>query len=113
ITTVHSAVDGFKRFSDNTFDLVVTDYKMPKMNGVEFIAKARDLKPEIPIILLSGFADALGFDESNTGADIVIQKSANEVNHMVRGVRRLLRKAAPKKPAKRARAGAKSKRATG
>ncbi|MCP5118633.1 MAG: response regulator [bacterium] len=113
ITTASSPIDGLKRFAAGNFDLVVTDFKMPRMNGVELIAKAKALKPDTPIILLSGFADALGFDESNTGADIVIQKSANEVNHMIRGVRRLLRKTAPKKPAKRAGGARNSKRARG
>jgi hypothetical protein len=42
--------------------------------------------------------DALGLDEKNTGADIVIMKSANEVTHMVRAVKSLLRRI-PKKPA--------------
>ena len=113
ITAVSSPTEGLRRFDEQHLDLVVTDFKMPRMNGVEFIAKAKKIKPEVPIILLTGFADALGFDEANTGADIVIQKSANEVSHMVRGVRRLLRKTAPKKPIKRARPTTKSKRATG
>lgn len=113
IIAVSSPTEGLRRFGEQHVDLVVTDYKMPRMNGVEFIAKAKKIKPDTPIILLTGFADALGFDEANTGADIVIQKSANEVNHMVRAVRRLLRKTAPKKPVKRARPTSKSKRATG
>jgi hypothetical protein len=43
--------------------------------------------------------DALGLSEDNTGADVVIQKSANEVSHLVRAVARLLRKKPVKKPA--------------
>lgn len=80
------------------FDVVVTDYKMPRMNGVQFIQELRKGCPATPVILISGFADALGFNESTTGADEVIQKSAHEVQHLIRAVARLLR-AAPKKPA--------------
>jgi hypothetical protein len=43
--------------------------------------------------------DALGLSEGNTGADVVIQKSANEVSHLVRSVGRLLRRTPPRKTA--------------
>lgn len=74
------------------FDVVVTDYKMPKMNGVEFITRLRKQHPTVAVILISGFTDTLGLNESNTGADVVIQKSAHEVGHLIRSVNRLLRK---------------------
>ena len=113
VTTVGSAFDGLKRFAESEFELIVTDYKMPRMNGVEFIRKLRKEAPALPIILLSGFADALGLDEGNTGADIVIQKSANEVTRLVRGVRKLLRRKAPRKPAISQRATRRTKRKSG
>ena len=82
----------------DSFDLVITDYKMPKMNGIELIKSVRALAADVPIILISGYAEALGMTESNTGADAVIAKSANEVAHLVRSVNRLMRHATPKKP---------------
>jgi CheY-like chemotaxis protein len=83
------------------FDVVVTDYKMPKMNGVEFITRLRKQHPTMSVILISGFTDTLGLNEANTGADVVIQKSSHEVSHLVRSVNRLLRKGQQpvKKPA--------------
>jgi CheY-like chemotaxis protein len=77
--------------------LVVTDYKMPRMDGLELIVGLRKIQPELPVILISGFVDSLGLSEENTGADVVIMKSANEVSHMVRAVARLLRKKPVKK----------------
>ena len=74
------------------FDVVVTDYKMPKMNGVEFISRLKKQQPAVSVILISGFTDTLGLNEANTGADVVIQKSAHEVSHLIRSVNRLLRK---------------------
>jgi len=74
------------------FDVVVTDYKMPKMDGVEFIARLRKLHPTSAVILISGFTDTLGLTEANTGADVVLQKSNHEVTHLVRSVNRLLRR---------------------
>jgi CheY-like chemotaxis protein len=74
------------------FDIVVTDYKMPKMNGVEFITRLRKQHPTMGVVLISGFTDTLGLNESNTGADVVIQKSSHEVSHLIRAVNRLMRK---------------------
>ena len=74
------------------FDVVVTDYKMPKMNGVELISRLKKQQPTTSVILISGFIDTLGLNESNTGADVVIQKSSHEVSHLIRSVNRLLRK---------------------
>jgi CheY-like chemotaxis protein len=98
IATAASAADALDQFHSQTFDLVVTDYKMPRMDGVELIARLRKHAPGLPVILISGFVDALGLNEDNTGADAVIQKSANEVSHLVRSVGRLLRKPPAKKP---------------
>jgi len=46
----------------------------------------------LPIVLISGYVDTLGMNEASTGADVVIQKSANEVSHLIRSVSRLLRR---------------------
>lgn len=99
IATAVNGVDALEQFANAKFDLVVTDYKMPRMDGLELIAGLRKTQPDLPVILISGFVDALGLSEENTGADVVIQKSANEVSHLVRSVARLLRKKPVKKPA--------------
>jgi CheY-like chemotaxis protein len=100
ITTAPSGAEAYVLFQEQKFDLLVTDYKMPRMDGLELISRVRTLRPELPVILISGFADTLGLDEESTGADAVIQKSANEVSHLLRAVNRLMRKkAAPRKPA--------------
>lgn len=98
VQTCASGPDALQRCSTHAFDVVVTDYRMPHMNGVEFITELRKQYPRMPVILLSGFCDALGLNESSTGADVVIQKSSNEVGHLVRAVNRLVRKPQKKTP---------------
>ncbi|HTC91608.1 MAG TPA: response regulator [Bryobacteraceae bacterium] len=100
VQTAGTAGDALELCGKQAFDVVVTDYKMPKMNGVEFIGRLRKLHPATSVILISGFTDTLGLDEATTGADIVLQKSNNEVGQLIRAVNRLLRKqqAPPKKP---------------
>lgn len=97
LTTKNDPLDALDAFLNSEFDLVITDFKMPHLTGVELIAKIRETSTTIPIILISGFVDTLGLTEENTGSNFVIQKSANEVQQLVRAVARLLRKT-PKKP---------------
>jgi len=101
VTTSGAPLEALELCGRQRFDVVVTDYKMPKMNGVEFITRLRKQHPTMSVILISGFTDTLGLNEANTGADVVIQKSSHEVSHLVRSVNRLLRKSqqAVRKPA--------------
>jgi two-component system, NtrC family, nitrogen regulation response regulator NtrX len=46
--------DGLRKLKDNSYDVVLCDIKMPKMDGLEFLEKAKELKPDIPIIMISG-----------------------------------------------------------
>lgn len=98
LTTMSDPVKALELAGSQNFDLIITDYRMPAMNGTDVIAAIRKVKPQLPVILLSGFVDALGMTEENTGADAVIQKSANEVQQLVRAVSRLLRKTTARKP---------------
>lgn len=43
--------------NDSQFDVVITDFAMPGMNGLDLATKIRERKPRLPIILATGFAD--------------------------------------------------------
>lgn len=49
--------EGLKKFSQKIFDVVLCDIKMPKMDGIEFLEKAIQINPDIPIIIISGNAN--------------------------------------------------------
>ncbi len=46
--------EGLKKFTNTAFDVVLCDIKMPKMDGIEFLEKARLVNPDVPIIVISG-----------------------------------------------------------
>ena len=91
--------DGLKLFSSTHFDLVVTDYRMPLMTGVELIRRIRERQAHARIVLLSSLVEPLGLTEENTGADAVIAKNSHEAAHLLRWVKRLVNRAPSRKPA--------------
>lgn len=46
--------EGLKKFKDKTYDVVLCDIKMPKLDGIEFLQKAGETNPDVPIIMISG-----------------------------------------------------------
>ena len=76
---VHTAADGLQalaRFeADATWDLVLTDWKMPGMTGDELAATIKRLRPSTPIVLVTGFADLLPpLDPQTSPFDLIIRK---------------------------------------
>ena len=107
-----SPEEALKLISASRFDLIVTDYKMPRMSGTELIERIRKLDPSARVILLSGFVDPLGLNEQNTGADSVIVKSVHEPVNLARAVKRLLNRSTLKKPPGSQRGGRRSRTGT-
>ena len=55
--TVDEAADGAegaKKIKDNTYDCILCDIKMPKMDGIEVLQMAREEHPDTPFIVISG-----------------------------------------------------------
>lgn len=101
ITAHSNPEEGLAAFQNSSFDVLITDFRMPRLNGRQLIAEVRRMKPDMSIILISGMVDALGLNEQNTGADVVIPKNNTEVTHLTRAVARLLRtNGTPKKPSR-------------
>jgi DNA-binding NtrC family response regulator len=46
--------EGLNKFRVKNYDLVLCDIKMPKIDGIEFLEKAKEINPEVPVIIISG-----------------------------------------------------------
>ncbi len=57
IEAISNPLDALERSRDTPFDLVIADYKMPEMNGIEFLKKFGQLQPDTARLMLSGQAD--------------------------------------------------------
>ncbi|MFI8614595.1 ATP-binding protein [Acidovorax sp. NPDC077693] len=64
---------GLRELQRRMPDLLMADYLMPGMNGAEFIAAARQLYPEIPVLMATGYAD-MAEVERLVGVQSVLKK---------------------------------------
>src|SRR5882724_1734170 len=46
--------EGLKKFREKEYDVILCDIKMPKIDGIEFLEKAKELNSDMPIIMISG-----------------------------------------------------------
>lgn len=57
VTSLTDPVEAVDVFRDTDYDLVVTDHKMPEMTGAEFMKVIKKIKPEVPVIMVSGYLE--------------------------------------------------------
>lgn len=58
VVTAPSGTEALQMLREAHFDLLISDFKMPVMDGIEFLAKARELRPELPRVMFTAHADA-------------------------------------------------------
>ena len=92
VTTVSSgqeALEAFQKYPDH-FDLIMTDQSMPKMSGKELSINLLKIRPNLPIIICSGYSDAIAPESiSKSGIRAFLQKPASP-SALRRVVRRVL-----------------------
>jgi CheY-like chemotaxis protein len=61
VTSTTNSLEAFETFKKNPdrFDLVITDQTMPKMSGLELVAELLKIRPDIPIILCTGYSSKI------------------------------------------------------
>ena len=57
VIEAEDGLEGIERIKKEDFDLVLCDIKMPKMDGVEVLEAVKKIKPEIPMVMISGHGD--------------------------------------------------------
>jgi DNA-binding NtrC family response regulator len=57
VEDAEDGVAGLDKIKNNDYDLVLCDIKMPKMDGVEVLEAVKKIKPEIPMVMISGHGD--------------------------------------------------------
>ncbi len=57
VNCFNNPVEAVEFLKTNEPDIIISDFLMPEMNGLEFLRKAKELYPEVSMILLTGYAD--------------------------------------------------------
>jgi DNA-binding NtrC family response regulator len=93
--TVDEAEDGaagYEKIKNTDYDLVLCDIKMPKMDGVELLEAVKKIKPEIPMVMISGHGDMeMAINTMRLGAFDYISKPP-DLNRLLNTVRNALDK---------------------
>jgi len=75
VTTAASAPDAIRLLEKEQFDVIVSDYQMPEMDGIEFLILVRAKFGQIPFILFTGKGrEDMVIQAINSGADFYLQK---------------------------------------
>ena len=77
-TTVTSAEEGLGLVASNAYDAIILDLQMPGMNGLEALERLKEMKPDLQVILLTGYAtEEAGERALKLGASEFLEKPAN------------------------------------
>lgn len=88
-TDPRSALELFRRAPED-FDVVVTDYAMPGMTGLSLADRLREVRPGLPIVVLTGYLDALSPERFRAaGVSVVLNKPVT-MSELARTVHELL-----------------------
>ncbi|MBU2501496.1 sigma-54 dependent transcriptional regulator [bacterium] len=75
VETVNSGADALRAFERNSFDVVMTDIQMPKMDGIQLLKGVKGLDPTMPVIIMTAYAsEQSAIDAVNLGAFSYLQK---------------------------------------
>lgn len=75
--TVGSAREALKMLEKDSYDVIVSDYDMPVMNGITFLRIIRDKKINIPFILFTGVGEELMHQAIQNGANSFLLKTSD------------------------------------
>jgi DNA-binding NtrC family response regulator len=79
--------EGLKKFREKKYDVVLCDIKMPKLDGIEFLQKAGEANPDVPVIVISGHGNIeTAVDAVKKGAYDYISKPP-DLNRMLITIR--------------------------
>jgi DNA-binding NtrC family response regulator len=79
--------EGLKKFKERTYDVVLCDIKMPKLDGIEFLQKAGESNSDVPVIMISGHGNIeTAVDAVKKGAFDYISKPP-DLNRMLITIR--------------------------
>jgi CheY-like chemotaxis protein len=74
------------------FDVLVTDLAMPRMTGWELIPRLRNQRPDLPVVVMTGFLPPNGREVllSGQGGPLALVLKPFEIGHLVRAIEKVM-----------------------
>ncbi|HCP23523.1 MAG TPA: hypothetical protein DIT90_05275 [Dehalococcoidia bacterium] len=92
VETASNGREALEMWHAGSFDLVITDRRMPELNGDQFASTIEDMSPGFPVIMLTGYGDMMhDIGEAPRGVDLVISKPVSR-DKFLQEVSRLMKR---------------------
>jgi CheY-like chemotaxis protein len=88
VSTADSGEKGLRIFFKNKFDIVVSDYEMPGMNGVALSTRIKEWSPSTPVVLITGVGKESILSQETDSVDRILFKPFNlsEIDKAIRSL---------------------------
>ncbi|MBN2826033.1 MAG: response regulator [Campylobacterales bacterium] len=94
IDVATNGLEGLEKFTQNRYDIIITDINMPKMNGIEMIERIRKIDKEVAILIVSAYSDIeylihsikvgiQGYVVKPTSIEQLVDALQNTMNHIL------------------------------
>lgn len=80
---VYSAAEALDKVKTNEFYTVLTDIKMPKMNGLELYREIAAIQPALPVVLMTAYTANKLIDEALAEGAIAVMSKPLDINHLL------------------------------
>ena len=88
VSSADSGENGLRLFFKDKFDIVLSDYEMPGMDGVAFACSVKKSSPHTPVVIMTGAGKETVFSRKSTAVDEVISKpfSLAEIDQTIQNI---------------------------
>ena len=92
VDTAVNGLEALKTIREGSYDLLITDFIMPLLDGLELLTKAKAEQPHLQVILMTASRqEAIFIEAKRQGADAVIPKPL-EMNKLLKIIKNILQK---------------------
>jgi len=88
VSSADNAENGLGVLFKNKFDLVLSDYEMPGMDGIAFACSVKKSSPRTPVVIMTGAGKDTVYSRKSTAVDEVISKpfTLSEIDEMIQNL---------------------------
>lgn len=83
VSVAKNGSDALKKLNFRSFDLIITDYEMPDIDGISLIKKARELLPEMAAVVITGNPSAQEIKEGREAGAYSVLAKPFEIRNLI------------------------------